>query len=187
MITASCENCGKEFQTWPCRLERGGGRYCSRKRAGDMRRGKRFTEEHRAKIATALTRGHHKACDQCGKLFWVKPSEPARFCSHPCCGAWQSEHLSGPRSSRWKGGVMANGYRMIGRKLEHRQIIESLLERPLEQDETVHHIDEDRANNDPKNLMLFASKGCHRAHHTTGSLDGLVFDGRTLEAVWGCR
>lgn len=49
--------------------------------------------------------------------------------------------------------------------LEHRMIAELILKRPLKSGEVVHHIDEDKLNNDPANLMVMASKSDHAALH----------------------
>jgi hypothetical protein len=47
------------------------------------------------------------------------------------------------------------------RVYEHRLVMEQKLGRTLRPGEVVHHIDADRANNDPDNLMVFASNGEH--------------------------
>ena len=53
---------------------------------------------------------------------------------------------------------MYDGYicvsRFNERKFVHRKVMESVLGRPLESWEIVHHIDGDKLNNDPKNLQL---------------------------------
>lgn len=42
---------------------------------------------------------------------------------------------------------------------------EKLLNRPLKDNETVHHQDLNKTNNDPKNLMVFTSKAEHTSYH----------------------
>ena len=49
----------------------------------------------------------------------------------------------------------------------HRIVAEQMLGRKLLSGEVVHHIDEDKRNNDPKNLIVFASQSEHAAHHQT--------------------
>jgi hypothetical protein len=49
--------------------------------------------------------------------------------------------------------------------LEHRIVMEAALGRYLEPHEIVHHIDQDRTNNDPANLMLLSSNAEHRRFH----------------------
>lgn len=43
--------------------------------------------------------------------------------------------------------------------------MEKLLGRFLTPEEVVHHIDEDRSNNAPENLQLFANNAEHIQHH----------------------
>jgi hypothetical protein len=53
-----------------------------------------------------------------------------------------------------------------GRVYEHRIVAEAMLKRSLRRREVVHHIDNDPTNNEPSNLMVFASNADHiRFHH----------------------
>lgn len=71
---------------------------------------------------------------------------------------------------KWKGGVTIIGapdkkYRTvriqgIGQVLEHRLIMEQLLNRPLESNEKVHHINGNSLDNRPENLVVLS----HREH-----------------------
>lgn len=76
---------------------------------------------------------------------------------------------------------MINGYKEIlpgeydipkanGMVYEHRSVAANKLQRTLLKTEVVHHIDEDRSNNDPDNLMVFRSKSDHTAHHAGAPL-----------------
>jgi hypothetical protein len=69
------------------------------------------------------------------------------------------------QSNRWKGGHVTGGYEQSGggkqRKYEHRRVAEALLKRKLLTKEQVHHVDLDRKNNGPINLLVLSSK-----HHT---------------------
>ena len=47
----------------------------------------------------------------------------------------------------------------------HRVVAELMLGRPLKPGEVVHHIDRDRRNNRPENLMVFASQAEHVKWH----------------------
>lgn len=78
----------------------------------------------------------------------------------------------GARNHQWRGGrkLMKSGY--VWRRMpdgrqgyEHRLVMAEMLGRPLLRTEVVHHVDHDRQNNDPGNLMLFASHAEHAAYH----------------------
>lgn len=57
-------------------------------------------------------------------------------------------------------------YRQGGkRKFVHRGVVEHILGRPLSRDEIVHHIDLDKLNNNPHNLLLCKNKSFHRKVH----------------------
>lgn len=72
----------------------------------------------------------------------------------------------------WKGGrALANtGYMRLRTnnkdyKLEHRVVMENKLGRKLLPNEVVHHIDMDKLNNHPENLMLFPNNSEHIKYH----------------------
>lgn len=50
-------------------------------------------------------------------------------------------------------------------KPEHRRVAEEMLGRPLKKGEVVHHEDENKRNNDPSNLKVFASQAEHAKYH----------------------
>lgn len=66
------------------------------------------------------------------------------------------------------GSPNIKGYRKkrIGDRIitEHQWIVEKLIGRRLKKGESVHHIDGNKLNNEPKNLMLFKSHSAHRQH-----------------------
>jgi hypothetical protein len=77
---------------------------------------------------------------------------------------------SGSNNPAWKGGrrIRTDGYVVIwtenGVRLEHRVVIEQVIGRPLYDREVVHHIDENKANNDPYNLRLTTQSDHIRQH-----------------------
>lgn len=72
---------------------------------------------------------------------------------------------------------------------EHIIIAEKKIGRELKHEECVHHKDENKLNNDPDNLMVFANNGAHIAYHKGGKLiqleDG-TFDCERLKNKY-CR
>ncbi len=82
-----------------------------------------------------------------------------KFCSHRHYLEWHR----GPNHQDWKGGFYIRDGYVIQRgtkKRAHRLIMELVLKRPLKSSENVHHIDHNKTNNDPSNLMLMT-----RAEH----------------------
>jgi len=64
--------------------------------------------------------------------------------------------------------MMAKNHPMANRDgyvPEHRLVMEKKLGRYLTREEVVHHVDGDRANNEPENLVVFASLSEHNAYH----------------------
>lgn len=51
---------------------------------------------------------------------------------------------------------------------EHIVIAEGIIGRSLQDKEVVHHIDKNRSNNNPDNLMIFKTSSDHSRYHKTG-------------------
>ncbi len=103
--------------------------------------------------------------------------------------------LRGRNHPRWKGGKsLTHGYVEIlrpnhtfahqkGYVPEHRFIIEKYIGRYLLITEIVHHVNENKIDNNLKNLMVFISKSAHvRFHKNPNNVkkEEIVFDGRKL-------
>lgn len=77
----------------------------------------------------------------------------------------------GPESNAWRGGTQySNGYgvnriSMSGRRIyAHRHIAEVALQRVLSSVEEVHHVDRDKMNNEPLNLIVLFEKDHNLLH-----------------------
>jgi hypothetical protein len=62
--------------------------------------------------------------------------------------------------------VKPSTYRKLFGRHEHRIVAEELLGRPLERNEIVHHIDGNKHNNDPANLLVMTQSEHVRLHHS---------------------
>lgn len=112
-----------------------------------------------------------------------------------------SKNQTGDKNGMWKGGrvVASNGYILIrvgtnhhladcrGYAYEHRLVAEEKLGRRLEDGEIVHHIDENKQNNNPENLEVVRNAAEHFLHHRKS--DNLRIPGEpnpTIECGCGC-
>lgn len=147
-----CKNCGKTFKHRHSTTK-----FCSKSCAIE------FRHKEKSKIIK---------CDFCGKLF-ERPNchiSEHNFCSKECMSRWYSENIVGEHHPNWTGGrQIQNGYVFLnvggGRRVqEHRIIAEQKIGRKLLPSEVVHHIDGDKTNNDPSNLVVL-TRAEHRALH----------------------
>lgn len=171
-VLVSCVVCGKEFLKNPCDAKRF--KTCSLEC-----RGKYSSMKYQKKV--------EKVCEVCGSTYLVKPShvDSRHTCSVECRYKRLEGHLStlsgsGEGSVNWKGGrhVTPKGYVLIhapenpmansrGYVREHRLVMSQHIGRYLTDDEEVHHIDENKSNNDISNLQLMTKAEHTRLHALT--------------------
>ena len=90
----------------------------------------------------------------------------------------KSEQQQGKGSSNWKGGrrIKSNGYvelymtshpKANKRKCiyEHQYVAEQMIGRLLKDNEVVHHIDRNKSNNDPSNLVIMTKQEHSQLHN----------------------
>ena len=125
-------------------------------------------------------------CPVCGKRFYRTPAQLAKsktvYCSRECFKA-----INGPRmadlnrelnptrmtastkekirEARLKDPSERKSYTKQNGRHEHRVVAEQVLGRPLKPGEVVHHIDGNKQNNAPENLMVFANQAEHAKWH----------------------
>jgi predicted transcriptional regulator len=72
---------------------------------------------------------------------------------------------------RKDGCIRGDGYRVTKRNwkqiAQHREIAESVLQRPLTRLEVVHHVNDCKEDNRPANLWVFPSQAAHKAYHNS--------------------
>lgn len=158
-----CDYCGKEFSRRPSAIK--AENYCCK--------------EHRHLAKYAICK-----CGVCGKEF-----EKAicfgifehNFCSRECARIFTSQRMTeynikhnpeamtesrrlSLRNAHIGKGAGKTYTKTYGRHT-HRIVAEQMLGRPLKPGEVVHHIDGNKRNNNPNNLMVFASQKEHAKWH----------------------
>ena len=164
MAKINCDHCGKEFNRKLSAVKKVN--FCSLKCYSDS--------------VPKTTR----PCGICGKEVTRVASIMLEhvFCSRKCTSVFTSQRMTDMNielnpyrmtdSTRTKikiAQTMPDSERVsyakhYGKHL-HRVVAEEMLGRPLVKGEVVHHIDENKQNNDPSNLMVFPSQADHARHH----------------------
>ena len=117
-------------------------------------------------------------CDNCGAPISMPPSQWKRskehFCSRQCHMEKMNREMNPTRMtedvkaklslSRLGSGDRKTYQKLNGRHI-HRQVAEKILGRPLREGEIVHHINRDKRDNRPENLMIFPSQAEHARWH----------------------
>ena len=117
-------------------------------------------------------------CEECGKTVTMPPSQYRRskhhFCNRQCHMRRMNRELNPTRMTeevkeKCRQTQLGRGkgltYEKCHGRHTHRVVAEQMLGRPLRKGEVVHHIDGNKRNNDPSNLMVFKSQAEHVKYH----------------------
>lgn len=150
-VVRSCFTCGSAFSVKPGRAH---AKFCSMTCVGAAQRG----------VSRPVRRRVIKHCAICGDEFAIYRSHAHRSecCSRRCAGALRARRQAGPGNANWRGGLSRLPYpwnfRFISRTIIERD--GSCLGPACAGDDdrlTAHHIDYDKANCDPSNLITLCS------------------------------
>jgi hypothetical protein len=157
MPTVLCKVCREQFyakQNW---IEKGWGKYCSRKCQFESQK-----------------KGKFMPCSICGKESWKMPKQLVHsksgkfFCSKSCQTIWRNAIVYvGENHSNWKGGESTYRKVMLEKTPKPICLRCNIKEvRVL----TVHHKDKNRKNNSTKNLVWLCMNCHHLVHHSKEQL-----------------
>jgi len=172
--------------------------------------GRQCSQETRDRIALANRKERIKKTCRCGVSFEVLPSKEkrAKYCSVACLTksklgkvAWNKGLLGfranekrpwmpkGEKHWSYKGGrsESTGGYTFLssgGLILEHRKVMEDIIGRKLQKEETVHHWDKNKKNNAIENLCLFRSQAAHSRLHAYANRQGIEVKLLRFEQPW---
>lgn len=173
----NCVICKKEFNVSPSTLARANVRYCS------------------YSCRLLGNGGKENTCEECGKVFRVPACKIqkgyGKFCSRKCFGDSQK---SSKAIGEWHGKTLyigGQGYVRIvhGRdneELFHRYYAREFLQWDIE-GKVIHHIDGNRQNNMPENLMLVGNDKEHQYEHAKARLKAMGQDIATHKYCPKCK
>lgn len=111
-----------------------------------------------------------RKCLQCSNKFDI-PTAPSRrerkkFCCKGCANLGNARLSAAKRGDAQRGRGEGKSYTKRNGRHEHRVVMEEKLGRSLNSHEIVHHVDGNKKNNHPDNLIV-TNRSKHAVHHNT--------------------
>lgn len=152
LIEVKCQRCGKSFKVKPNEYKKGWGKYCSKE-----------CEKNRIK----------RICKYCKNEFeiphaWAKKTKGhGSFCSRKCHHNFSRKNPQ--YTSNWKGGISFEPYdsrfndslKLFIKERDNFTCQICFKKKDRKEDLAVHHIDYNKKNSDPNNLISVCTHPCH--------------------------
>lgn len=172
-LKTKCTFCGKILFLAPYKIKRVKRNFCDRQCFGNSKKGIPLSNKAKLRIKETwikkMSSQQLQKCLMCGKKFHRKPFRVKRgegkYCSRVC----KDKHMRGERSPSWLGGKSFEPYglefnnelkKQIRKRDNHTCQECGYTQEQLGYKLHPHHIDYDKKNNDPKNLISLC-KSCH--------------------------
>jgi len=155
----NCSYCGDELEIRPSNTYTK--KFCNRDCYGKWR-----SENLRGKNNPRYTRKIFVSCNYCGKKKRVSPCHAVHnyYCDDLCRTKWRSTCYSGEGNPNWRGGFSpyAPGFNnALREEIKMRDNHACQLCGATEIELAVHHVDYDKQNNSPENLISLCTNSCH--------------------------
>lgn len=160
MSIVYCQICNKKFYVKPSHQRLGWGKYCSIKC--------RNKSQLKGKLISCLI---------CGKKVYKSPAKMRHsksgnyFCSKSCQTQWRNSYFIEEKHPNWLGG--SESYREIMKRRNVKQIC-TLCKFEDERALVVHHLDHNRDNNNPSNLVWLCLNCHYLVHHDLNLEENLI-------------
>jgi hypothetical protein len=144
-VSISCDWCGEPFEKWPSVIRKHN--FCCRQCLADFSNKSKNPEGY-AKLKNYTGQSQNMTSIN-------RKLNPSRM---------TVTTRSKLRQARLQTEHNGRTYAKFYGRLQHRLVAEKMLGRKLREDEVVHHIDGDKRNNDPENLMVMTAAEHGRFH-----------------------